>query len=241
MSGAEMGKFWNARAREDALFFIDTRRQFKSDELTSFWERGARDLQTMLQPLGVEVSPSDVALDIGCGVGRLTRALAQRAKLVYGIDVSNEMIARAREFHQDVPNIRWLHGDGLSLRPLENGCIDAVVSAVVFQHIPDPEITYGYFREIGRVLRPGGWAAVHVSNDPKVHIRRPGQLGLRQRVNELRGLRPRGRQHRAWLGSAVEMPALRTAAAHGDLSFEQVTGEGTQYCVILARRVGQTR
>jgi SAM-dependent methyltransferase len=239
MSGTEMEKFWDARAREDALFFIDTRRPFKSDEIESFWAGGVEDLQTMLVRLGAEVSSSDVALDIGCGVGRLTRALAQRAKLVYGIDVSGEMISRATTFNRDVPNVRWLQGDGVSLRPLEDGSVDAVISVVVFQHIPDPEVTYGYVREIGRVLRIGGWAAIHVSNDPALHRKASGP-GLRQRLNELRGTRPRGRDHRAWLGSAVDMTALRTTAREVNLDFERVIGEGTQYCAILARRVDDT-
>lgn len=60
--------------------------------------------------------------------------------------------------------------------------------------------------------------------------------GLRERAGELVGRRPRGREDPAWLGSAVELPALRDAASGAGLAFERVIGEGTQYCAVLARR-----
>jgi SAM-dependent methyltransferase len=107
-----------------------------------------------------------------------------------------------------------------------------VVSHVVFQHIPDPEITLGYVREIGRVLRSGGWAAFHISNDPQVHV--PETRGARLRRLVGRGLPWHDQPH--WRGSHIEISALRGAAAEGSLEVEHVVGEGTQYCVVRLRR-----
>jgi SAM-dependent methyltransferase len=237
MSDPRMQEFWDARAREDAYFYVDTRRALGDAELESFWAGGEKDVDTILQLLGVEVAADDVALDIGCGVGRLSRVLAGRAREVYALDVSEEMLARAREHHSALTNVHWVHGDGTSLGGVADASIDACLSHVVFQHIPDPEITYGYVREMGRVLKPGGWAAFQVSNDPGIHAPRDTKVPLRRRIVGLRGApqpQPQGQNDPEWRGSAVDLERLRAAADEGGLDLTRVVGEGTQYCLVLA-------
>jgi SAM-dependent methyltransferase len=116
---------------------------------------------------------------------------------------------------------------------VDDGAADACVSHVVFQHIPDPAVTLGYVREMGRVVRPGGWAAFQISNDPTIHHRRESRL---KRL--LRRGGPAGQAHPAWLGSAVEIDELRAAAGDGAMDVEHLAGEGTQYCIALTRRRG---
>ncbi len=229
-------EFWNRRAREDAYFFVDNRRAYRDAELSSFWIAGERDFDELLSRLGVRLDPRDVVVDIGCGVGRLTRAIAERVARVYALDVSSEMIERARAHHRELHNVKWIVGDGCSLRPLPEASADVCVSHVVFQHIPDPAITLGYVAEIGRVLRPGGWAAFQVSNDPRVH--RPRRRRALAWLAGVSGRGPRGQSDPAWLGSAVELEDLRAAAAAAGLALERIVGEGTQFCLIRARRSG---
>jgi ubiquinone/menaquinone biosynthesis C-methylase UbiE len=200
-----------------------------------FWAVGRRNLDTVLELAGASVQPGDIVLDIGCGVGRLTRVLAERGHHVHAIDVSAEMLAQARELNAHLENVSWHQGDGTTLRPIEDASIDAVVSHVVFQHIPDPRITYGYVAEMGRVLRPGGWAAFQVSNDPGIH--RPTQP-VGERVRAAVGRAPRGQSDPKWLGSAVDMAELRATAEGAGLKITKVEGEGTQFCLVLARRDG---
>lgn len=230
--GEDMGRFWDERAREDALFFVDNRLRYGAPDEDWFWEQGRRDLEGTLARLGVAVSAEDVVVDLGCGVGRLTRALAASAAHVHAIDPSAEMLDRARDALAGAAHVTFHHGDGTTLRPIADASADACVSFVVFQHIPDPAVTLGYVREIGRVLRPGGWAAFQVSDDPGVH--RPRRRGVLDRLRLRRG--PRGQDHPAWLGSAVDVAALRRTAAEAGLRIERLEGEGTQYCVVLARR-----
>lgn len=233
-----MRDFWDARAREDAYFFIDDRRSYGDPDLAQFWSDGERDLDQILAMVSEQVRPADVVLDLGCGVGRLTRALAERAAQVYGLDISRQMLDLARRHNTHLQNVRWILSDGVSLAPLPDSSVDACVSHVVFQHIPDPSITLGYVREIGRVLRAGGWAAFQVSNDPKVH--RPRRVAeLRDRLTVRPAHRPRGRSHPAWLGTSVELAELRRAASEGGLALERVVGEGTQFCIVLARRTAR--
>ncbi len=227
----QMRRFWDERAREDPWYFVDNRLAYGNPDVQAFWAGGERDLDAILDALGVSVEPGDAVVDVGCGLGRLSRALAARAARVRAIDVSGEMLARARELNAHLSNVEWIEGDGVSLRPLEDAGADALVSHVVFQHIPDPEVTLGYVAEMGRVLRPGGWAAFQVSTDPRIHRRRP----LAAFARRLRRSGPRGQDDAAWLGSAIDLDRLRAVAAGAGLALERVENPGTQFTLVLAR------
>ena len=227
-----MRGFWNRRAAEDAAYFVDTRQRYRAPDWDHFWD-AAPLLDYVLEGLDVTVRPGDTVLEIGCGIGRMTRVLADRADAVLALDVSDEMLERARELNPQLDNVRWLLGDGESLAVVGDASVDACVSVVVFQHLPDPAIGLAYAREVGRVLRPGGWAALQVSNDPDAH--RP-RGGLWLRVKSLIGRAPRGQRDPAWLGSALDLGALAVAAHEGGTELERVWGEGTQYCQVLLRK-----
>ena len=232
-----MRRFWDARAREDALYFVDSRVPYRAADAERFWSEGAVDLDRLLGAVDARVEPSTRVVEIGCGVGRLTRALAARAEEVVAIDVSAEMLARARRLNPALTNVRWLQGDGVSLAGIGDASADLCVSHVVFQHLPDPAVTLGYVREMGRVLRPGGTAVFGFSNDPAVHrgsLR--SALSPRLLFDRLRGRGPRGQGRREWRGSAVPLDDLRAAAGEGGLEVERVAFPGTQYCIVRARR-----
>ena len=236
VAGARMRSFWDRRAREDAFYFVDNRLRYGRADPERLWAAGEADLRTLLGLVGVAIRPSDSIVEIGCGVGRLTRALAARAGEVTAVDLSERMLARARRENPHLHNVEWLLGDGSTLAGIADGSADACVSHVVFQHIPDPAITLGYVREMGRVLRSGGWSAFQFSNDPSVH-RPPSLHGrLRAGVSSLLGRGPRGQGAPAWRGSAVELADLEDAAEDGGMRLERVTGAGSQFCVVLARR-----
>lgn len=240
MDQRTMQEFWDERADEEAFYFVDNRLHYGDPDLEAFWAGGREDLDRFLERLGVSIRPTDDVVEIGCGVGRITRVLAARSASVRALDVSGRMLALAREHNSLLENVAWIQGDGSSLTGVGNESADVCFSHVVFQHIPDPEITLGYVREMGRVLRPGGWAAFQVSNEPAIHGRRPLAERLRSLPGRALGRRPRGQSHAAWLGSAVELEAVAAAAADGGSSVECVIGSGTQWCLVLLRKVGTT-
>jgi SAM-dependent methyltransferase len=227
-----MRRFWNDRAREDAFYFVDTRQPYRATDPGRFWN--AEELvDYVLAGLDVRLGAEDAVVEIGCGLGRITRVLAARARRVVALDVSDEMLARARVHNPDLGNVEWVLGDGRSLAPLPDASVDACVSVVVLQHVPDPEITLDYVRDLGRALRPGGWAALQVSDDPAIH--RPRQ-GAGQRVLAAVGRAPRGQRHPAWLGSRADLDAIAATASESGLTVERVWGRGSQYCQVLLRR-----
>jgi SAM-dependent methyltransferase len=234
---ADSERYWDERARENALYFVDNEIGYNDPDTDAFWRRGEEVVARMLALADVTIGRAETVLDIGCGVGRLTRALASRAACVYGLDVSSEMLELAKRHNPSLENVEWLHGDGAGLRVVADGSVDGCFSHVVFQHIPDPAITLEYVREMGRVLRPGGWALFQVSTDPSVHHkpagRKPG--GLRERAKALLG-RGDEEDDSAWWGSAVDTAALRQAADEGGLDVVHVFDEGSQYTTVYARR-----
>jgi SAM-dependent methyltransferase len=150
------------------------------------------------------------------------------------------MVQRAREALVDVPNARLIQGSGRDLAPLADHEFDVGYSFIVFQHIPDPAVTCNYITELGRVLRPGGWALFQVSELSAIHRRETWdrRTSLRGRLAAAFGRGPRGCLDQRWLGSALSRADLLAALERGELRLEATVGDGTQFCLVLARAVG---
>src|SRR5437868_3472027 len=67
----DMERFWDARAREDPYYFVDSRLRYQAPDEEAFWAGGVQALATLLSALRVEIPQGSVALDVGCGLGRL--------------------------------------------------------------------------------------------------------------------------------------------------------------------------
>jgi SAM-dependent methyltransferase len=185
--------------------------------------------------LGFTDGATDDVVEIGCGMGRLTRALKARAATVRALDVSGEMLERARAHNDGLAGVEWLQCDGRTITGVADASADGVFSHVVFQHVPDAAITLGYVAEMGRVLRPGGWAAFQVSNDPAVHD--PARYAVSGRLDRVLRRAPRGTADRAWIGSMVDLDELAAVGSAAGMDVEAVAGAGTQFCVVrLSRR-----
>lgn len=238
---AAMRRFWDTRAREDAAFFVDDRLPYGDVDTEAIASGGAEVLERFSEWLDVSFTSLGTVVEIGCGLGRVTRALAADSVRVVALDVSPQMLERARELNRDLGNVTWLVGDGTTLGGIPDSSAETCFSHVVFQHLPDPAITLGYVREMGRVLKPGGWAAFQVSNDPSVHVPAPDASlyrRIRRGVREALGWPSRDLRRASpyWIGSAVELDAVHQAVVEGGMEINRVTGEGTQFCLIHARR-----
>ncbi|MBV9254189.1 MAG: methyltransferase domain-containing protein [Actinobacteria bacterium] len=239
-TGEAMGAYWDSKARENAMFFIHSCLDFNHPDEAEFWESGAEALDLSLAPFGVRISPDDRVLEIGCGIGRITKAIAARARSVVGLDVSPEMVARAERALGGVANARFVVGSGTDLAALDDDAFDACYSFIVFQHIPDPAITCRYVTDMGRVLRPGGWAVFQVSERPEQHQAAwyGEEARLPTRVRRALGRAPRGCLEPQWLGSAVRRADLVDAIEQGGLELVATSGDGTQFCMVHVRRPG---
>jgi SAM-dependent methyltransferase len=133
-------------------------------------------------------------LEIGCGAGRLTRQLAGQFDRVVAVDVSADMIERARaaapgnaEFHQ-------VEGTRL---PLPDASVDAVFSVHVLQHLDDFDDVSAYVAEATRALTPGGTLMLHIALGTLEQglVGRRGKLRVEWRLWRSRRALKRGQEH----------------------------------------------
>jgi SAM-dependent methyltransferase len=160
---------WNARAREDANYYVAFGRRDQDDaEFLSTAADVVRDLEGELKRLSPELPVSSRrALEIGCGPGRLMRPMSRHFGEIHGVDVSDEMIAQTQVKLCDIPWARAHHASGSDLAQFPSDHFDFVYSYAVFQHIPSAEVVFSYFRETIRVLKPGGFARLQINGLPK--------------------------------------------------------------------------
>jgi SAM-dependent methyltransferase len=237
-NGQGMRAYWDGKARENAMYFIHSTLDYAHTDEAEFWASGPDNLDRTLEPFSRTIGPTDRAIEIGCGIGRLTRAIADRAAHVTGVDVSVEMVVRARQALAGVANVELLVGNGLDLSGIEDASMDVAYSFIVFQHIPDPQVTCRYIEEIGRVLRPGGWTVFQVSEQPEIHQRESWATddSYTKRLGRFIGHKPRGCLEPEWLGSALSREELLSAIDRAGLVLHDTLGDGTQYCMVSADR-----
>ena len=146
-----MRDYWDARAQENAAFYVDTTCDYDAPDMEQFFETGNEVVREALLDAPVQPAVRVRALEIGPGLGRICRALAPHFDQVVGLDVSAEMVRQARELVDD-PNVTFEVGDGITLQPVQDASVDFVVTFTVLQHLPDRSAIVGYLREAARVL-----------------------------------------------------------------------------------------
>jgi cyclopropane fatty-acyl-phospholipid synthase-like methyltransferase len=157
---------WDEFARVDAHRYICT--GVGPDDSRKFWASGEQTIETELLPLVHEFRLEvGVALEIGCGVGRLLLPLARHFATAVGVDVSGEMILRARRNSADlgIRNIEWILASEpnavLQQRSGLAGKVDLLYSLLVFQHIEQADLIDSYMGTIAELLAGSGVAYLH--------------------------------------------------------------------------------
>lgn len=122
-----------------------------------FFQSGEAEINNVFSKLKESfiVITFDSALDFGCGVGRLSRALAKKFGKVIAVDVSSSMLNEARRANKQNENIEFLHNVSEDLKVIPGKSIDFLYSNIVLQHMPSNRQTV-FIREFCRVLHPWG-------------------------------------------------------------------------------------
>ncbi len=165
---------WDARARQNARYYVNTATEQWTDE--EFFASGERTvteeiLTDMINICQGREPKQMTVLEIGCGAGRVTRALARLFGQVYAVDVSGEMVRIAREALNDHPNASVFQNNGKDLSVLPERQFDFAFSSIVFQHIQSRDVIESYVREAHRLLRPGALFKFQVQGDATMETR----------------------------------------------------------------------
>lgn len=168
---------WETLGAADPLWAVYVTKEARHGgwDVEEFLATGQREIDDswsrFAEAIGAAPGPQTVVVDFGCGVGRLSAALAARASLVVGIDISGPMLQAAREVLAARPDARVCLVESASpTLPLASGTIDLVYTSLVLQHMP-ADLALGYVREFMRVLRPGGHAIVQVAEQPDTSVK----------------------------------------------------------------------
>jgi len=159
---------WDQRARENARHYVNTANtQWTDDEFFASGERTvAEEILTDMGNICQGKRPADMrVLEIGCGAGRVTKALAKLFGEVHAVDVSGEMVRQASEALSGFPQAFVYQNNGKDLTVVPEREFDFAFSSIVFQHIPSRESIENYVREVSRLLRPGALFKFQVQGD----------------------------------------------------------------------------
>ncbi|HTQ54980.1 MAG TPA: methyltransferase domain-containing protein [Bryobacteraceae bacterium] len=206
----KMQREWDARARENARFYVNTERQDWTDK--EFFQSGERTVAEEILTDMINIcqgkDPRKMrVLEIGCGAGRVTRALARIFGEVYAVDISGEMVRQARAALADLPHVHILQNNGKDLDVLGTTNFDFAFSSIVFQHIPSKEIIESYVRAVRGRLRRGRLFKFQVQ----------GAEDLDNPPDD------------TWLGVTFSEQEARDLALRSDFEMRYSYGAGSQY------------
>lgn len=160
---------WTTFGEEAPHWSVLVDDEYKPDTISlnidKFYKTGIGDVDLCLNSLrraGIRADRFERALDFGCGVGRLSLALAELADQVTSIDVSagHLKLARERAAQTGAQNVEWVQLKDLrDLGQFKN--YDLVLSLIVLQHNPPPVMAFA-FRSLLGALKPGGFAVIQI-------------------------------------------------------------------------------
>ncbi len=179
-TGSRHQRDWEALAQLDPLYAILSAAGAKHGgwDTEEFLATGVDDVARILATAKRLELPArrGATFELGCGVGRLTRALAPHFSRCVGVDISATMIATARELNGSLANCEWIVNTSDDLRSFEDGAFDLVLSHLVLQHVSKRTAILTLLGELGRILAPGGLMLVQL----------PASMPVRQRLQPRR-------------------------------------------------------
>jgi ubiquinone/menaquinone biosynthesis C-methylase UbiE len=140
---------WSPSNDTDAMGLI-----LNETDAGKFEASGRHDAEEVLGPL---IRSSDTVLDLGCGIGRVTRYVAPLCREVWAVDISPRMLELARSRLAGLANVRFALSNEASLPEPPTASVDFAYSLLTLQHV-EREHAFALMREVRRVLRPGGVA-----------------------------------------------------------------------------------
>ena len=151
---------WDDLAELDPLWAILSFSEYRFGKWDTgqFFKTGDEEITKLMQSclqLGYPKATERV-LDFGCGVGRCTRALAKYFKQCYGLDISENMIAKANELNSSISNCTFTVNYQADLRIFPDDYFDMIYTTAVLQHIPITPLIRNYISEFLRILKGGG-------------------------------------------------------------------------------------
>jgi len=161
----DLQRHWDAFGERDPMWAIltDPARKGRRWTAEEFFATGVAEIAALMdeaRALGLPAARRR-ALDFGCGLGRLTQALADHCDEVLGLDVAPSMVAQAATFNRHGGRVQYQVQTAPPFQTIASRSIDVVYTGRVLQHIA-PVYAREYIRELARVVAPGGFLSFDV-------------------------------------------------------------------------------
>jgi len=147
---------WDALAKINPMWAVLTNSE--RWQVEEFFETGVMEIDALMQYIEKSLQFSfekGKVLDFGCGVGRLSQALAEYFDEVYGVDIAPSMVELAREYNKYGDKCKYYLNSADNLNIFPDNTFDFIYSNITLQHI-EPRYTRNYIKEFLRILVPGG-------------------------------------------------------------------------------------
>jgi len=145
--------------REDPFWAVLSDKRFKHNrwDKEAFFATGRREIQAVLDYVAEKglVMRKGKALDFGCGVGRLSQAMADHFDQVVGVDIAQPMLDVAADHNRHGEHCRYVLNTSEDLGVFEDSGFDFIYSNITLQHMARQHATR-YIAEFFRLARPGG-------------------------------------------------------------------------------------
>jgi SAM-dependent methyltransferase len=162
---AQVDPFWAICADPDR--HGRSRHRWTQEEFFATGQTEIDRIMQYLQGLELSLDVTSAALDFGCGVGRLTRALSHCFHDCWGIDISPTMIRLAEQFNADRPGCHFCVNDTDNLHRFADATFGFAYTSIVLQHI-SPRYIARYLLELIRVLKGGGIFVFQVADQERI-------------------------------------------------------------------------
>jgi ubiquinone/menaquinone biosynthesis C-methylase UbiE len=249
-----MRRDWDDRARKNAFHYIASWQE--NWDLDAFLASGIKDCATLVTPVLERCHIPDrgeMMIELGCGAGRMTPDFANRYRRVVAVDLSAEMLQRAREIHSGKQNILWIRTGGENLSFIADGSADFLFSYLVLQHLPDKKLMFSYIQEMIRVLRPGGAFLFQFNGSTKPTMNLWGRLAwgaidalwslnlfsLSRATASLLGFDPTV-AGKSWRGAAIDASGIFSFVQSVGGEVREMPGEGTPMAWCCGVKKGHT-
>lgn len=199
-------KFWDQKAKDNPYWYISSFGPYNGRNLEEFWQSGQAIWSELHATIGFAPSKESTVVEIGCGIGRLTCAIAPEVGTVHAFDISSEMLAIARDY---VPSNAQLHlTSGCDLSPVTNASADLALAYCVFQHLTSLADFQSYLREMSRVSKKGGVLAFTICERDWKWSLLP-LIQLKGFLKSKLGLQPPDLYKKEWLGIRPSIPQIK--------------------------------
>jgi len=177
---------WEHLGKTDPFWAVlsDNSKRYGKWDQDEFFKTGDEEIKNLILELPKKNQPKHYthAMDFGCGLGRLTRALSNHFESVTGVDISQSMIEKASELNSEFPQCQFIHNPHPHLKQFTSKSFDLIYTNITLQHVPEKKIVANYIKEFLRLIKSDGIVVFQLPSSAsfkvRLNIRRLAYRGL---------------------------------------------------------------